>query len=68
MKYISPDINIPQIPILTNNSIVTIYAFVSLKDISISVNYDKLEINNFLNDFSAFCMTCKYLFINIKYF
>ncbi|VVC36208.1 Hypothetical protein CINCED_3A022077 [Cinara cedri] len=56
MKYISLDISIPQIPLLTNKSIVTIYTFINLKDISISVTYNELEINKFLSDFSVFCM------------
>lgn len=72
IEYISPDINIPQIPLLTNKSIVTIYAFISLNDISVSVVYNQLEMSRFLNDFSVFCMTCMYqpirLFILIKYF
>lgn len=61
MKYISPDINIPHIPKLTNKSIVTIYAFINLNDISVSVVYNQLEMSRFLNDFSVFCMTCMYL-------
>lgn len=60
MKYISNDISIPLIPPLTNKSIVTIHAFISLKDIYISVSFNKAEVNKFLKDFSVYCLTCMY--------
>lgn len=69
MKYITHDIiSIPQIPPLANKSIVTIQAFVSLRDIYISVvPYDRSEVDKFLKEFSMFCMTCMYYFnLNIK--
>lgn len=65
MKPISHEISIPQIPPLTNKSVVTIHAFVSLKNIYVSVNVDKSELTKFVKDFSELCLICMYL-INIK--
>lgn len=62
MKYISPhDISIPSIPPLMNKSIVTIHAFISLKDIYISVPLNVSEVNKFMKDFSVFCLTSMYI-------
>lgn len=60
MKYISNDITIPLIPQLTNKCIITIHAFISLKDIYISVPFNKDEVDMFLKDFSVYCLTCEY--------
>jgi len=60
MKYISNDSSVPQIPPLTNKSIVTIHAFISLKDIYISVPFNKAEVDKFLKEFSVYCLTCTY--------
>uniref|UniRef100_A0A2H8TG30 Tudor domain-containing protein 1 n=1 Tax=Melanaphis sacchari TaxID=742174 RepID=A0A2H8TG30_9HEMI len=57
MKYISNDISVPLIPPLTNKSIVTIHAFISLKDIYITLPFDKTEVDKFLKDFSVYCLT-----------
>ncbi|XP_050056969.1 uncharacterized protein LOC114132611 isoform X5 [Aphis gossypii] len=64
MKYISNDISIPLIPPLTNKSIVTIHAFISLKDIYISVPFNKAEVDKFLKDFSVYCLTSQPITIN----
>lgn len=61
MKYISHDISIPSIPLLMNKSIVIIHAFVSLKDIYISVPFNVSEVNKFIKEFSLFCLTCMYI-------
>lgn len=58
MKYISHEISIPQILPLSNNSVVTIYAFVSLKDIYIKVPVNESEFRQFLNEFSEYCLVC----------
>ncbi|KAL4112570.1 hypothetical protein QTP88_016325 [Uroleucon formosanum] len=57
MKYISNDITVPLIPPLTNKCIITIHAFISLKDIYISVPFNKVEVDKFLKDFSVYCLT-----------
>ncbi|XP_060870995.1 uncharacterized protein LOC132945306 isoform X4 [Metopolophium dirhodum] len=57
MKYISNDITVPPIPPLTNKCIITIHAFISLKDIYISVPFNKAEVDKFLKDFSVYCLT-----------
>lgn len=62
MKYISHNIDIPYIPVLTNKSTVTIQAFVSVKDINISVSFNKLQFNTFLKTFSEFCLICAYCY------
>lgn len=62
MKYISHNISVPQITPLINKSIVTIQAFVGVKDINISVSYDKLQFNTFLKTFSEFCLRCMYCY------
>jgi len=62
MMYISHDISIPQIPPLTNKSIVTIHAFVSLKSIYVCVDVDKSQLNKFMRDFSEICLICTYFF------
>lgn len=66
MKYISNDISIPQIPPLTNKSIVTIHTFLSLKNIYIKVPFQKSEVDKFIKDFSVLCLTCMY-FLYTKY-
>lgn len=60
MKYISHDISIPQIPPLTNKSVVTIHAFVSLKSIYVGVAVDKSQLNKFIRDFSEYCLIRTY--------
>lgn len=65
MKYIPHEISVPQIPPLTNKSIVTIHKFVNLKSIYI-MPFDKSNINTFLNKFSEFCLNCMYFFIVIE--
>ncbi|XP_022162076.1 uncharacterized protein LOC111027893 isoform X7 [Myzus persicae] len=57
MKYISNNITVPLIPPLTNKCIITIHAFISLKDIYISVPFNKTEVDKFLKDFSVYCLT-----------
>ncbi|XP_026816248.1 uncharacterized protein LOC113555865 isoform X3 [Rhopalosiphum maidis] len=64
MKYISNDISVPLIPPLTNKSIVTIHAFISVKDIYISVPFNKAEVDKFLKDFSVYCLTSQPITIN----
>lgn len=59
MKYLSYERIIPQIPPLTNKSTVTIHAFISLKDIYISVPFNKSEFELFLKNLSAHCLNCK---------
>lgn len=67
MEPTSLDISIPQIPPLTNKSIVTVHAFVSLKNIYISVPINKPEFEKFLKDLNIFCITCMYFFYNCIY-
>lgn len=67
MKYISSNISIPQIPPLTNKSIVTIHTFLSLRNIFIKVPFQKFEVDKFIKDFSIFCLTCMY-YLFIKYY
>lgn len=68
MNHISHEISIPQIPPLTNKSIVTIHAFISLKSIYIKMPFDESNINKFLKDFSVFCLTCMYIYYLIIFF
>lgn len=65
MEPASLDISIPQIPPLTNKSIVTIHAFVSLKHIYVSVPINKPEVDKFIKDLNIFCITCTYFFVII---
>ncbi|XP_050543343.1 uncharacterized protein LOC126906674 isoform X2 [Daktulosphaira vitifoliae] len=48
-------IPIPKIPLLTNNSVITVYSFVNARDIYIKVDYNKEEMDVFLNNFSSYC-------------
>lgn len=58
MKFISHNISIPQISPLINKSKVVIHTFLSVKEIYISVSFNKSEVQKFLKDFSVFCSTC----------